>query len=240
MKKQKIIIAIPAFNEAKTIAATISYCRQEFPNADLLVVNDGSFDTTLEIIQSEGTNYLSLPFNLGVGGAMRAAFRYAFENDYSYLVQVDADGQHNPGDIQELLSVSGKYDVVIGSRFLQNNGYQVDKIRKFAIRIISAYLKMLVKQNLSDPTSGFRLSNRRAIQLFSQAYPIEYLSDTVGSVVLGSLEGLKFGERPTSMQQRQGGKPSQNRGKSMVHLARTLLTITMMRLGSTPNTKGAK
>lgn len=240
MRNKKVLIAIPAFNEEQTIATTLELCRQEFPEADLLVVNDCSTDATLAVIESEGVNYLSLPFNLGVGGAMRAAFRFAFINDYSFLIQVDADGQHNPRDIILLFSKSEEFDVVIGSRFLQYEGYRVNIARKFAIRAISIYLKILIDQNLSDPTSGFRLSNRRAISIFSQAYPIEYLGDTVGSVVLGSLEGLRFGECPTSMMQRQGGRPSQNHGKSVIHLARTLLTITMMRLGKRLDIKGAR
>ena len=240
MKKHKVLIAIPAFNEEETIATTLNFCRQEYPYADLLVVNDCSTDATLSVIKSEKVNYLSLPFNLGVGGAMRAAFRYADQNDYSFLIQVDADGQHNPKDILQLLSKSKEFDVVIGSRFLRNDDYPIDIARKFAIQTTRFYLKILTKQNLSDPTSGFRLSNRRAISLYSYAYPIEYLGDTIGSVVLGSIEGLKFGECPTTMLQRQGGKPSQNKIKSIVHLARTLLTITMMRLGSSSNTKGAR
>jgi glycosyltransferase involved in cell wall biosynthesis len=240
MRNEKVLIAIPAFNEEQTIAATLRFCRKEFPDADLLVVNDCSSDATLAIIESEEVNHLSLPFNLGVGGAMRAAFRFAYINDYSFLIQVDADGQHSPTEIITLFSKSKEFDVVIGSRFLRDDGYRINKARKFAIRVISNYLKFLIDLDLSDPTSGFRLSNRRAILIFSQTYPIEYLGDTVGSVVLGSLEGLRFGECSTPMRQRQGGKPSQNNGKSVIHLARTLLTITMMRLGKTSNTRGAR
>lgn len=240
MQSTKILIAIPAFNEEDTISATILFCRQGFPNADILVVNDCSADSTLQILEDEGTNYLSLPFNLGVGGAMRAAFKYALENNYSFLVQVDADGQHIPSDIFKLLSMSADYDVVIGSRFLGNNEYRLERFRKYAIRTISIYLKLLIRQNLSDPTSGFRLSNRRAIELFASSYPIEYLGDTVGSIVLGSLSGLKFGECPTPMLQRQGGTPSQGKLRSAHHLVRTLLTITMMRLGRTKQIRGLK
>ncbi len=240
MKHTKILIAVPAFNEEETIKRTILDCLAEFPEADLLIVNDCSTDRTLEIIMNSKVNFLDLPFNLGVGGAMRAAFQFAKINDYSSLIQVDADGQHNPGDIRNLLSKAKDFDVIIGSRFLEDSGYEIDFARKFAILTLSNYLSLITRVKLTDPTSGFRLSNRRAIELFAHSYPIEYLGDTVGSVVLGKIAGLSFGECSIQMNSRQGGKPSQNTLKLVIHLARTLITISMMRLGESSALKGLK
>ena len=124
------------------------------------------------------------------------------------------------------------FDVIVGSRFQKDSEYEIENVRKFGIFIIRKYLRVLTSTELTDPTSGFRLNNKRAIDFFAETYPIEYLGDTVGSIVQGSMYGLKFGECSTPMSQRQGGKPSQGRIRSVGHLLRTLLAITMMRLGA--------
>jgi glycosyltransferase involved in cell wall biosynthesis len=240
MIQRKFLIAIPAFNEETTIQKTISTCQIEFPEADLLIVNDCSTDGTLRFISESKVDFLDLPFNLGVGGAMRAAFQFAKINNYSHLVQVYADGQHNPGEIEHLVSKSNRFDVVIGSRFLADSSYELGFIRKQAISAIRRYLNLIIKVKLTDPTSGFRLSNRRAIEFFSDTYPIEYLGDTVGSIVLGKIAGLSIGECGIQMNRRQGGTPSQNTMKSITHLARTLITISMMRLGKSLTEKEVK
>lgn len=225
-----MLLAIPAFNEEESLENVIANCREHFPDADLLVINDGSTDGTVDVLNYLGVNYISLPYNLGVGGAIRAAFAYAKHNKYEFLVQLDADGQHDPTHIKLLFEQINKYDVVIGSRFLSNSDYKIENIRKFGIFIIRRYLRVLTSKKFSDPTSGFRLNNKRAIDFFADTYPIEYLGDTVGSIVQGCLYKLKFGECSTPMSQRQGGKPSQGRMRSLGHLSRTLLTISMMRL----------
>ena len=230
----KLLIASPAFNEESTLEQVINKCYATFPEAEVLVVNDCSTDGTLKLLGNLGTRYLSLPFNLGVGGAMRAAFCYAREEDFDMLVQVDADGQHDPSNIKILLEEIDSFDVIIGSRFLLANEYEMEWSRKFAINSVSSFLMLLLKIKITDPTSGFRVSNRRAIELFSETYPIEYLGDTVGSIVQGSMFGLKFGECSTSMYQRQGGQPSQGKIKSIAHLIRTLLSITMIRFRKIP------
>jgi glycosyltransferase involved in cell wall biosynthesis len=232
MRIRKILLAIPAFNEEESIASVILKCQEHYPDADLLVINDGSSDRTVEVLNNLGANYISLPYNLGVGGAIRAAFTYAMNENYEFLIQLDADGQHNPAHINLLFEEIDKFDVVIGSRFLSNSDYTIERIRKFGIAVIRKYLGVLTSQQFSDPTSGFRLNNKQAIDFFAKTYPVEYLGDTVGSIVLGCLNELKFGECSTPMAQRQGGRPSQGRLRSLGHLTRTLLTISMMRLRS--------
>ncbi len=230
MRMNRVLLAIPAFNEEESLENVVANCRKHFPEADLLVVNDGSTDRTVDVLNLMGVNYISLPYNLGVGGAIRAAFTYAKKEKYEFLVQIDADGQHNPTYIKLLFEQIDNCDVVIGSRFLAISDYKIEKVRKFGILVIRGYLGVITSKKLSDPTSGFRLNNKKAIDFFADTYPIEYLGDTVGSIVQGCLHGLKFTECSTPMSQRQGGKPSQGRVRSLGHLSRTLLAISMMRL----------
>lgn len=226
--EKKVLIAIPAFNEGGTIAYVIEECRQAVPSARILVVDDGSTDNTASVAQKFEVDVLELPFNLGVGGAMRAAFSFAIDKDFDFIVQVDADGQHNPFEIEKLIREIGNYDVAIGSRFLEEDSYKIERSRRFAIHTIVLYLRLLIKVEISDPTSGFRLSNKKAIRFFAENYPVEYLGDTVGSVVLGKAAGLRFTESAAFMRPRQGGMPSQSNWKSITHLLRTLLFISMM------------
>jgi glycosyltransferase involved in cell wall biosynthesis len=230
----KILIAIPAYNEEITISDVVRRCRSAFPAGHILVVDDCSTDNTLRTVVDLGVEYLSLPINLGVGGAMRAAFYFGLRNDFDFVIQVDGDGQHDPEDISILLRNAENYDVVIGSRFLADTRYQIELGRRIAIRAISTYLQLILRVKVSDPTSGFRLSNRRALKFFSDNYPAEYLGDTVGSLVQGTLAGLRFGECSTVMSPRKGGQPSQSLLQSARHLFRTVLSITMMRLRRIP------
>ncbi len=226
--EKKILIAIPALNEENTIGKVIQECRQAVPLAAVLVVDDGSTDGTVLVCQTLAVEVLQLPFNIGVGGAMRAAFSYALEEGYDLLIQVDADGQHNPTDVIKLISCIQDFDVVIGSRFLESTGYKIETSRRTAIRVVQFYLRLLINVKVSDPTSGFRITNKRAIEYFSQFYPVEYLGDTVGSIVLGKSKGLRFSECSVRMRPRQGGIASQGMWKSALHLVRTLVFISMM------------
>jgi glycosyltransferase involved in cell wall biosynthesis len=232
MIRSRIIVAIPAYNEEFSVEGVVLACRDSLPNFDLIVINDGSTDGTLEKLEKLNVEYIDLITNLGVGGAMRAAFKYARENDYDYIIQVDGDGQHDPASIKMLLRNITDYDVVIGSRFLNPNSYQIEPYRRVAIRFLSLQLQLLSGISVSDPTSGFRVSGRKAIQFFSNHYPVEYLADTVGSLMLGSRYGLKFVEMPVNMKQRQGGTPSQGVIRSVIHLLRTVVTISIIRFRS--------
>ena len=162
MRMNRVLLAIPAFNEEESLGNVVENCRKHFPEADLLVVNDGSTDRTVDVLNSLGVNYISLPYNLGVGGAIRAAFTYAKKEKYEFLVQIDADGQHNPTYIKLLFEQIDNCDVAIGSRFLAISDYKIEKVRKFGILVIRGYLGVITSQKLSDPTSGFRLNNKKA------------------------------------------------------------------------------
>jgi glycosyltransferase involved in cell wall biosynthesis len=230
MNQNKILIAIPAYNEEFTIENVILDCKNVMPNADILVINDGSTDKTKQKLDQLGVGYVDLINNLGVGGAMRAAFQYAKKFNYDYVIQIDGDGQHDPTSIAPILKNKFNSDVLIGSRFISQENYVLEPYRRAAIKFLSVLLEELSGTKIYDPTSGFRISGTRAINVFSEHYPVEYLADTVGSLMLGSKFGLTFEEFPVAMKVRQGGKPSQNLFRSIFHLIRTTISICMIRI----------
>ena len=152
---------------------------------------------------------MSLPFNLGVGGAMRAAYRFAYEEGYDCVVQVDADGQHDPADIARLHAALGDADVVVGARFAGVGDYVVRGPRRWAMRLLASTLSRLVGTPLTDPTSGFRMVNVHALSLFAFDFPEEYLGDTVEALVLASRAHLRIAQVPVAMRERTTGAPSQ-------------------------------
>ncbi|HSO02918.1 MAG TPA: glycosyltransferase family 2 protein, partial [Candidatus Limnocylindrales bacterium] len=181
---QRTLVAIPALNESTTIGGVIEEVARAVPSVDILVVDDGSTDTTASAARRAGAQVVSLPFNVGVGGAMRTAFLYAQRNDYDAVVQVDADGQHIPTHIPDLLDALEGASVVVGARFTGHGDYSVRGPRRWAMRVLARSLSRVCHSDLTDTTSGFRAADRRAISLFARHYPAEYLGDTVESLVI--------------------------------------------------------
>ena len=168
------LIVIPAFNEASNIVSVLDEISNLSMGYNVLVVDDGSTDNTFDLAIEHGVLALRLPFNLGVGAAMRLGFKYAFQNGYQSVVQVDADGQHVPRYIYSLVSQLSSYDVVIGSRFADGaSGFEVTGSRRLAMRLLAAALSKITRVKLTDVTSGFRASGPRAIKLFATSYPPE-------------------------------------------------------------------
>ena len=222
----KLLIAMPALNEGRSIASVIEDVKRAMPAVDVLVIDDGSTDNTVESARNAGAQVVSLPFNIGVGGALRAGFVYASRNGYTHLVQVDADGQHNPEQIEILLDASKRSDVVIGSRFaLGREGFEVSRTREFAMRWLAFWLTKICGVKLTDVTSGFRLANEAAIELFASEYPPEYLGDTVESLVIAHRAHLKIEEVPVVMNKRLYGSSSQSTGKALWYVLRATLVI---------------
>ena len=219
----RLLVAIPAWNEAETIAGVIGEVRRAAPDGDIVVVDDASSDDTAAIARASGAHVLALPRHVGVGGAMRSAFRYAQRHDYDYVVQVDADGQHDPGSIPGILQALRTHSVVVGSRFEETGEYDVHGPRRWAMHLLAEGLTRLTGTKLTDTTSGFRGSDRRAIALFARHYPTEYLGDTLGSLVMASRRGLSIGEVPVRMRPRQGGQPSQTPITATIYLGRSLV-----------------
>lgn len=230
------LIAIPAWNEEASITDVVSTVKRHRPQADVLVVNDGSTDQTASRAAQAGAAVITLPFNVGVGGAMRTAFLYAQRRGYTALVQVDADGQHDPADVDRLLEALDEADVVVGTRFHPDSTYFVGGPRRWAMILLSKALSRMNRSRISDPTSGFRSAGPSAIKLFAVEYPAEYLGDTVGSLAIAIRRGLVIREEPVTMYFRQFGRPSKNALWSALYLGRATLAIlaTSVKVRSTP------
>ena len=217
---------LPAFNEVETVAQTVREVRLNLPEATCLVVNDASGDATALEAAAAGARVLNLPFNLGVGGAMRAGFTYALENGYDIVLQVDADGQH---DAAEAPSVIGRLgpdaDLVIGARFAGQGEYRARGPRRWAMVVLAAMLSRVAKTRLTDTTSGFRASGPRAVALFARHYPAEFLGDTIETIVIAARTGLSVRQVPVSMRPRAGGVPSHNPIRSAAYLGRAMLAL---------------
>jgi len=227
----KLLVAVPAYNEELSIKNVIENIQKDIPESEILVIDDGSSDATAVTAQSLGVKVISLPFNIGVGGAMRVAFRYAYQNGFNQVLQVDADGQHIPSEARKLLNSNIEDSIVLGSRFSNSQSdYSVSGARRFAMKTLAKIISFMCKTNLTDVTSGFRLTSGKAIKLFANQYPREYLGDTVESLIIAHKNDIKIIELPVSMAQRELGTPSQNFIRSFWYLIRAMLVITLASL----------
>ena len=223
--KKRILVIIPAYNEDGSVGKVIEEVRTHLSKADILIVNDGSTDLTSEKAKACGATVLDLPFNLGIGGAMQAGYQYAYEKGYDIAIQVDGDGQHDPKEIGKLLKAleEKKIDMAIGSRFIGDLGYKSSTMRRIGISIFSQVISMIVRQRITDPTSGFRASNRKAIRLFASNYPQDYPEPEV--VILLHQCHLKMEEVPVGMSERYSGESSITKIRSIYYMVKVLLAI---------------
>jgi glycosyltransferase involved in cell wall biosynthesis len=219
------LVIMPAWNEDVVIGETIREVMLKAPHCDVLVVSDGSTDRTAEVAELAGAQVLTLPFNLGVGGAMRAGFKFADRHGYSTVIQVDADGQHDPKDIQHVLDGLKNADISIGARFAERGTYSVSGPRKWAMAFLASVISRLAQTKLTDVTSGFRAGNTRAIAQYLDHYPAEYLGDTIDSLVVALRSGCTVVQVPVEMRARQAGVPSHNPFKSAIYLGRSVLAL---------------
>ena len=222
-KAKSTLVVLPAFNEEASVGAVIAEVYSAVSGISCLVVDDGSTDKTAEISLLAGAEVIQLPYNLG--GAMRVGFNYAIANGFENVIQVDADGQHNPKDIPSLLEALSNADLVLGARFAGEGDYQARGPRRWAMKVLAKILSKSSRTELTDTTSGFRASGPRAVQLFAKHYPAEYLGDTVESLVIASREGCVIKQVPVSMRERTGGTPSHSPLKASIFLARVGVAI---------------
>jgi glycosyltransferase involved in cell wall biosynthesis len=222
------LIVIPAYNEAENLKSVLAEIKDVLPGAAVLVVDDGSIDGTSDVVQSFGIPVLIMPFNVGVGGAMRAGFTYALRNGFSNVVQLDADGQHVPSEVPRIVAELHTADVVVGSRFaIGSTSFKVSPIRRFVMKILAVSLTKIVGTKLTDVTSGFRASGPKALKVFSVSYPPEYLGDTIESLVIAHRAKLTIREVPTTIRARNLGTSSQSRFKATIYTLRALVVLTL-------------
>jgi len=207
----RIGIIIPAYNESESIIQLVDRINQLKLNEceiNYVVINDASTDQTLETLQKNKINHLNLSINLGIGGAVQTGFQWAFKNQFDYAVQMDGDGQHPPEELIKLIDaiILNGSDLIIGSRFIDKQGFQSSFFRRLGIRCISIILQLFIHQKISDPTSGYRIFNKKAINLSFKVYPDEYPEPE--SLVYFKLNGLKISEIPVMMNERVSGKSS--------------------------------
>lgn len=228
---EQTLIVMPAFNEQEVVGSVVEEVLNKLPGVRVVVVDDGSSDRTGELANAAGATVISLPFNLGVGGAMRVGFKYAIEHGFTSVVQVDSDGQHDPSGVPALLAGLADADIVLGARFAGEGDYSVRGPRRSAMRLLAVVLSRLAHTSLTDTTSGFRATGARGIRLFAEHYPAEYLGDTIESLVIALRAGCVVRQVPVAMRQRAGGVPSHNPLKSAVYLGRAgmALAIALMR-----------
>lgn len=204
------LIIVPAFNEEAALPETLAELRLVRPDAEVAVVDDGSRDSTAEVARAGGAHVLPLPFNVGVGGAVRTGLRCASEGGYDRAVVVDADGQHDPAGITRLLdALDDGADLVIGSRFAPGApDYAVGRTRRRAMQLLQRIVRMRTGQTLTDVTSGYRGFSRPIIEVLATQYPAEYLADTVEALLIVHDLGARIVEVPVPMRPRAAGVPS--------------------------------
>lgn len=217
----RTLVIIPCFNEEATIGAVLAQVAEALPDADILVVDDGSADQSREAVIAAGGNVASLPFNVGVGGALQAGFRYAVRYGYQAALQIDGDGQHDPREAHKLIAGLAESDLVIGARFADaDDTYEAKGARRVAMRVLARALSRKAETTLTDTTSGFRAFGPAALSLFATHYPTEYLGDTVEAMLIAIRHGLRVHQIPVTMRPRQGGVASQSSLKATLHLLR--------------------
>jgi glycosyltransferase involved in cell wall biosynthesis len=224
----RFLAIVPAYNEAEAIAATIAAIESAVPDFDILVVDDGCTDGTAEVARAAGATVLRMPFNLGIGGAMQSGYIYAEEKGYEVAVQVDGDGQHDPRHIPELLArLQGDPDLnmVTGSRFLERGGegFRSSATRRVGIRFFAGVLSLVTRARVTDPTSGFRMTDRRGIELFANDYPTDY--PEVEAIVMMHTHRLRSTEIPVVMAPRTTGTSAISSTQSVYYMVKVLLAV---------------
>ncbi len=223
--KQKLLVIIPAFNEEANVGAVIGDVKRNLPEADIVVIDDGSSDATALIAGRAGAKVLRHPFNMGIGATMQTGYKYASVKGYDVAVQVDADGQHPADQIARLAGpvLSGRADIAVGSRFLSEGDYRPSLARSAGMAIFSRVVSAIIKVRMTDTTSGFRAAGRKCIEYFGSHYPDDY--PEVEALVLLHRKGFSIMEVPVTMRPRAGGQSSITPVRSVYYMIKVLLAI---------------
>lgn len=226
MQNKRILVVIPAYNEARAIRFLVKEIKAKHPQVSILVVNDGSSDQTRQEAEAAGASVVSLPYNLGIGGAVQTGFKIADEEDFDVAVQMDGDAQHDPASLKDLLEpiLANKLDLCIGSRFLDPNSvFQSTFLRRIGIRFFSFLLRCLMGTRLTDPTSGYRAINKKLIHEFARYYPADFPEPE--AIKMAKRLGARIGEVPVKMMKRLGGISSIRYAKPIYYMIKVTFAI---------------
>lgn len=227
---EKILLIIPAYNEAENIEKVVNNLIQNYSQYDYVIVNDGSRDETEEICLKNHYQVLNLPLNLGIGGAVQTGYRYALKNHYDIAIQIDGDGQHDIAYVEKLIEpiISGDADITIGSRFIEKEGFQSSVTRRMGISFLSGLIHVLCFKKVKDVTSGFRAVNKKFIKLYAENYPSDYPEPE--AIVAAIMHRGKIIEVPVVMKERAGGSSSINLRRSIYYMIKVTLAIFVSRI----------
>jgi glycosyltransferase involved in cell wall biosynthesis len=230
------VAIVPAYDEAASVAGVIAEIREVDSELDVVVIDDGSTDGTAATAQKAGAQVIRIPFNLGIGGAMQTGYQYALDHGFDLAVQIDGDGQHDPREVPRLIEpiLSGETDMAVGTRFAGGAGYRAPFGRRIGIVLFSRLVSLIVRQRVTDTTSGFRAVNRKAIELFATDYPHDY--PEVETTVLVFRHKLRMCEVPVAMRMRVSGRSSITLFGSIYYVIKVSLAlfIDLFRRYSTP------
>ena len=226
LSRLRRLAIVPALNEAGSIESVIREIRAEDPDFEIIVVDDGSTDSTAALAEAAGALVVRLPFNLGIGGAVQTGLQYAREHRFDVAVQVDADGQHDPSQLPRILApiVAEEADIVVGSRFLGERNYKAPFLRRIGIRVFAGIVSAVVGQPLTDTSSSFRAFGRRAIAYFALDYPHGFV-ETVEATAIAARCGLRLQEVPVVMRQRLMGQSSLTLPLSVYYSIKVLVAL---------------
>ena len=226
----KKLIIIPAYNESECIEATIHDIIENAPDFDYVIINDCSTDDTRAICERNNFNIVNLPINLGIGGAVQTGYMYAMEYGYDLAVQVDGDGQHDPQFLRQMAEYLETHDVdmVIGSRFIEKEGFQTSSLRRFGIKFLNGLIRLVCGVKVTDATSGFRAVSRRLIVIYGGEYPTDYPEPE--AIVMAKMHKMKIKEIPVVMRDRSGGQSSIKFLNSVYYMIKVSIAIMLRRL----------
>lgn len=228
----KTLIIIPAYNEEASIETVIQQLLVDCSDVDYIVINDCSKDNTLNVLNQCKASYVNLPLNLGIGGGVQTGYKYALQNGYDIAVQIDGDGQHDTSYLKKILEPieKGEADIVIGSRFIDKQGFQSSGMRRAGIRFLSSLIKLCCGIRVQDVTSGFRAVNRRFIELYARDYPVDYPEPE--AIVQAAMKGARIFEIPVVMKERESGSSSISSWNSVYYMIKVSLAIILCRLSN--------
>ena len=226
----KKLVIIPAFNEEGNLEKTIKDIKDNAPDFDYVIINDCSTDKTLEMCRRHGFSYLNLPVNLGIGGAVQTGYRYAYYDGYDIAVQFDGDGQHSASHLEDMVTtlIDTESDMVIGSRFIEKEGFQSSGLRRIGIKYFTGLIKILTGKTITDPTSGMRMVNKKLLEKFTDEYPKDYPEPE--SVVTILSEKYKVTEIPVVMNEREEGVSSISLKNSVYYMIKVSFAILIARM----------